>query len=283
VRPRALLHATAICLLLAAATVWATPVSLFKLLARSQKSQQALRLLRAGKTQEALPILKDVIKAKRVENTPEAIALATELEDQVRTAKYGSAVKTLEQSLKQVLDPHFELLRNIDSGVSRVSVVEGRVKRFSKDFAAGARDPDHFLSDVKLARPALLSEWLAAPREKRVFVIGAGEDSAKISEFAESLKSDRYAVFFYDFCRRSGALCSNEAVGAIGTSGLTLLYHTPSATLSKYVTVEVATARFLEGLDRRVILIASPDLLAAFGGANFTMHVADMATSSPVE
>jgi hypothetical protein len=62
-----------------------------------------------------------------------------------------------------------------------------------------------------------------------------------------------------------------------GTAGSTLLYHTPSAELSKYVDVEVATARFLEGLDKQVILISTSELLAA----KFAMHVANMPTPTP--
>jgi hypothetical protein len=138
VRPRALLHATAICLLLAAATVWATPASLFKLLARSQKaalaaskSERALLLLRAGKTKEALPILDELIKAKRIENTPEAIALATELEHQVALLRATSSLETLEQLAASVLAPvkplaplapQLKLLHKIDSRLSRVSL-----------------------------------------------------------------------------------------------------------------------------------------------------------------
>jgi hypothetical protein len=42
----------------------------------------------------------------------------------------------------------------------------------------------------------------------REFVIGPGKDSAKVSEFGDSLKSDGYAVFLYNVCRQSsGALC----------------------------------------------------------------------------
>jgi hypothetical protein len=57
-----------------------------------------------------------------------------------------------------------------------------------------------------------------------------------------------------------------------------MLYHTPSATLSEYVTVEVAIARFLEGLDRQLILISTPEFLYA---SKFFMHVAETATPTP--
>jgi len=174
--------------------------------------------------------------------------------------------------------PQLELLRKV-SGLSGVSIVEGTVKRFSQDFEAGARNPDRFLSEVRLSQPALVSEWQNTPREKRIFVIGAGKDSAKVSELAESLKSDGYKLFFYKFCgQSSGALCSSQAVGAFfGTADRTMLYHTPSAELSKYVEVEVATALFLEGLDKQVILISTSELLAA----KFAMYVAKMPTPTP--
>ena len=336
-RTRTLLHTIATCLVLAAATVLATPAELIEelieFLARSQKEASAAskaasaaskeeraklllragsaaskeeramlllragetkealpileeliragktkealpileELIRAGKTKEALPILEELIKAKRTENTPEAIALATELEHQVTlltTIRGLEEMKELKQAeqefkqaeqefkqaeqrsglvlpLKQVPDPQLKLLHVIDSGLTRFSVVRGRVKEFSKKFEAGARDPGRFLSEVRLHRPELLSEWLAAPQEKRMFIIGAGEDTAKVSEEAERLKSNGYAVFFYQFCRQSsGALCSDEAVGAMfGTAGQAMLYHTEFATASKYVKVEVATAR----------------------------------------
>jgi len=181
-----------------------------------------------------------------------------------------------------VPDPQLELLRKVRSGFSGLPIVEGTVKRFSKEFEAGARDPARFLSEVRLSQPALVSEWENTPREKRIFVIGAGKDSAKVSELAESWKSDGYTVFFYKFCgQSSGALCSSQAVGAMfGTSGRTMLYHTPSAELSKYVEVEVATARFLEGLDKQVVLISTAELLAA---AKFAMQVAETPTPSPVK
>jgi hypothetical protein len=308
-RPRALLHATTMCLLLAAATVWAVPTSLFKLLGRSQKaalaakatlaaskSEQALQLLSAGKTEEALPVLEALINAKRSENTAESIALANQLEQQVKVLRAERTLQTtlqtlqrLEQkvgpaqALKQLPDPHLKLLHKIGSGLSRVSVVEGRVKRFSKGFEAGFRDPDRFLPEVELHRPKLLSEWLDAPQDKRIFVIGAAENKAEISEWAKSWKSDGHPVFFYEFCRdSSGILCRDEAVGAMArTSGVTFVYDTPAARDSKYVAVEVATARYLAGVDRRVFLIPSFKLPGSFyDKTGFAMYVANMPTPS---
>jgi hypothetical protein len=168
--------------------------------------------------------------------------------------------------------PQFVLLQKLSGQSAGFLVVEGTVKRFSQDFGAGARNPKLFLSDVK---PELLSEWQNTPQEKRIFVIGAGEDSSKISELAKSLKSDGYAVFFYDFCR---PLCSSKAVGAMfGTSGETVLYHTSDAVLSEYVTVEIAAARSHLGLDKQVALITTGELLAG----TFRMYMAGMPTPTP--
>jgi hypothetical protein len=153
------------------------------------------------------------------------------------------------------------------------------VKAFSHDFETGAKNPDRYLSEVRSSQRALLDQWERTPLGKRIFVIGSGEDFPKISERAQSLKSEGSTFFFYKFCR---PLCSSEAVGAMaGTSGQIMLYRTPSAELSKYVEVEVATARFLDGLAQPVILISTEEFLAQ----NFAMHVAEMRmpTPSPVK
>ena len=147
------------------------------------------------------------------------------------------------------------------------------MKQFAHDFEAGFRDPTSYLPQVS---PELLSKWNKVPKEKRIFVIGAGKDSAKVSAWAESLRTQGNEVFFYDFCR---PLCSSKAVGAMaGTSGQIMLSHTTSAELSKYVEVEAATARFLEGLDKQaVVLVSTEELLAG----QFRMYVTNMPTPTP--
>jgi hypothetical protein len=62
-----------------------------------------------------------------------------------------------------------------------------------------------------------------------------------------------------------------------GRSGHTVQYQTSSAELSKYVKVEVETARFLDGHDKQVILISTEELLAG----PFNMYVANMPTPTP--
>ena len=236
-RPRALLHATAMCLLLAAATVWSPPPP-------ESPAAAAAKNPEPWKKSRALEPWKKAAVAEKAAAEKAAVA------DQ----------------------PQLVLLQKLSGQSAGFLVVEGTVKRFSQDFEAGARNPELFLSDVK---PELLSEWQNTPQEKRIFVIGAGEDSSKVSELAESLKSDGYAMFFYDFCR---PLCSSKAVGAMfGTSGKTVLYHTSFAEHSEYVTVEIAAARSHQGLDKQVALITTGELLAG----TFRMYMAGMPTPTP--
>jgi hypothetical protein len=283
-RPRALLHATAICLLFAAATVWAPPPGLIPQPPPKQKAapivqKPALPGSLGERSESRLKKLSALPGSlgERPESTLKTLERAPALEE-TAALKQRAGPK---QPLKQVAGPQLKLLQKIHPGLSAtgVLVVEGSVKRFSTDFEAGAKHPDRFLSEVRSSQSTLVDDWLAAPREKRIFVIGAGKDSAKVSELAKSLKSDGYEVFFYKFCRQSsGELCSSQAVGAMfGTSGSTMLYQTPFAKLSKYVTVEVATAGFLEGLSDKVVLISTPELLAA----KFAMYVANGPTPTP--
>ena len=296
-RPRAVLHATAICLLLAAATVGAAPPGLLPQTARGQKAASTAQkpglpgpLSEPAESRlKALSALPGPL-GERPESklkTPSALpgSRAERPESTFKTLKPTAALKQragLERLLKEVPDPHLKPLSKIllhKTGFSGFSIVDGAVKQFSTDFATGAKNPDRFMSEVSLSQPALVEKWKNTPREKRIFVIGAGKDSAKVSELTESLKSDGYTVFFYKFCRQSsGALCRSQAVGAMcGTSGITMVYQTPSAELSEYVKVEAATAGFIEGLNDKVVLISSSDLLAA----KFAMYVANMPTPTP--
>jgi len=84
-----------------------------------------------------------------------------------------STFKTLEMA-----GPQLKLLQKTPPGFSPPAIVKGSVKQFATGFEAGFRNPDRFLSEVQ---PDLLSEWKNIPRDKRIFVIGAGKDSAEVS------------------------------------------------------------------------------------------------------
>jgi hypothetical protein len=262
------LHATAICLLLAAATVSAE--AQIPAAARKAPTAQkgALAPLKAESTfkvwEQPLPKVLDPLG--RAESTLKAPELTA-----AQKQRAG-----LEQLLKEVPDPQLKPLSKIllhKTGFLGFSIVPGGVKQFSTDFEEGAKNPEQFMSQV---RPELVEKWNKAPQEKRIFVIGAGKDSAKVSEWAKSIESDGYVVFFYKFCN---PLCSSKAVGAMcKTSGTTMVYQTPSAELSEYVKVEAATAGFIEGLNDKVGLISTSEFLAA---KSFTMYVANMPTPTP--
>jgi len=293
------------CLLLAAATVWAQAPVIPKIVPRQKPASTAQKpewpggplvkpsesILNRSALLESLSnrpesILKRSASPESLSNRPESIlkrrsASPGERPDLTfKTPEQTAALKQsaeLEQRLKRVAGPQLKLLQKIAPGFSPPAVVDGSVKRFATGFEAGARNPDRFLSEVQ---PNLLSKWTKVPRDKRIFVIGAGKDSAKISEITESLRSDGYEVFFYEFCSEGGgALCSHEAVGAMcAKSGWTVLYETPYAKLSEYVQVEIATAGFVEGLNERVFLISNEEL---FAGHFVAMYVANMPTPTP--
>src|SRR5262249_30082343 len=264
VRPRALLYITAICLLLAAGTVWA---------------QRPPFTLREPAAAQKPPLGKTSVPGQKP--VPWKTSIVEQLGQKAAASQKPAASQKAAVAEKAAFAayPQFELLSKVVPGLSPgdVSIVPGTVKRFSQDWETGAKNPKSYLPQVN---PELLSKWNAVPQEKRIFIIGAGKDSAEVSEAAKSLQAQGNAVFFYDFCR---PLCSSEAVGAMaGTSGQIMLYRTRSAELSKYVEVEVATARFLDGLAKPVILISTEELFAA---KTFQMHVAEMRmpTPSPAE
>jgi hypothetical protein len=294
--PRAVLPATVICLLLAAATVWAAPPGLIPQTARGQKVTSTAQKPalpgslseRADSRLKALSALPGSL-GERPESKFKTPALpgsrAERPESTFKTQKPTAALKQragLEQLLKEVPDPQLKPLSKIllhKTGLSGYSIVDGAVKQFSTDFAAGAKNPDRYMSEVSLSQPALVEKWNNTPQDKRIFVIGAGKDTAKVSEWTKSMESSGYVVFFYKFCRQSnGALCSSKAIGAMcKTSGTTMLYQTPAAELSEYVKVEAATAGFIEGLNDKVVLISTSELFAA----KFAMYVANMPTPTP--
>ena len=289
-RPRALLHVTAICLLLAAANVWAPlpPPKAKTQPGRSAPSEilpfaparkeyflpgqkraapweiGAPREIRAAAEKAAAaaaekpkpadkPAAAAAEKSKPVDK-PAAAAAAAE---KPKPADKPAAAAAAAEKAAFAANPQFELLSKVVPGLSpgHYSIVPRNCETFSHKFETGARNPNRYLPQVS---PQLLSKWNKVTPKKRIFIIGAGKDSAEVSEAAKSLEAQGNAVFFYDFCR---PLCSSEAVGAMfGKSGQTMLYHTSSADLSQYVTVEIATARIIDGLAKPVILISTEEL-----------------------
>ena len=281
-RPRALLHVAAICLLLAAATVWAPPPPQGAKTQPGRSAPSEILPFAPARKEYFVPGQKRPAWEIRPPWEIRAAANKPAAAEKPKPADKPAAAAAAAEKAAFAANPQFELLGKVVPGLSPrdFSVVPGTVKRFSHDWETGARNPNRYLRELRSNQRALLDEWENTPPKKRIFVIGSGKDFPKISEWAQSLKSEGNTVFFYKYCR---PLCSSEAVGAMaGTSGRIMLYHTTSAELSKYVKVEVAQARFLEGLDKRVILISTEELFAA---KTFQMYVAEMRmpTPSPVK
>jgi hypothetical protein len=219
VRPRALLHVTAMCLLLAAATLSAEaqgraapPLEIES----TRKSWEFNALRRTESTRE--PWEFDPHKPWEFDPLRRTESIGKLWKPKVRRSQTASTLEAPKQPLTKELDPRLKLVQKIDSRFTHFSVVKGTVKRFALDFEAGARNPESYLPEVS---PELVSKWFKVPQENRIFIIGAGKDSAEVSQAAESLRAQGNEVFFYDFCR---PLCSSKAVGAMfGTSGITML------------------------------------------------------------
>lgn len=170
-------------------------------------------------------------------------------------------------------------------------VVPHSVKRFQTEFREGALQPAKYLS--KVDQDGLLARWEQVPREKRVFIIGAGEDTSEIATIQHGLRDRGFEVFFYAFCRTSGGkLCPSQTVGAaFATSGQAILYETRAALASKFVPIEISTAQQLANPNSaRNMLVFNPSeaLALTAGSGTFPVFIActfvkkaDMATAPP--
>ena len=280
-RPRAMLHVTAICLLLAAANVWA-PLPPPK--AKTQPGRSApseILSFAPARKEYFLPGQKraapwEIGAPREIRAAAEKAAAAAA--EKPKPADKPAAAAAAAEKAAFAANPQFELLSKVVPGLSpgHYSIVPGAVKAFSHKFETGARNPNRYLSEVRLNQRALLRPMGKYPAREAHLCYRVGEDSPKISEWAQSLKSEGNTVFFYNFCRP--LFHPKPLEQCFGTSCQTMLYHTSSADLSQYVTVEVATARFIDGLAKPVILISTEELLAA--GA-FKMHVVEMRMPTP--
>lgn len=155
-------------------------------------------------------------------------------------------------------------LQEVDFGVQAFDLVEVSVKAFARAFRQGADDPPAALGRLAGEPARLAREWLAVPRERRVFVIGAADDAPRVQALQAEL-GPRWRVFFYKHCEQAGgALCASSAVGGFfGSSGRTVVIESPSARASDFVRVEIASARRALGLQRSFLLLDTLQLQRA--------------------
>ena len=161
------------------------------------------------------------------------------------------------------------LLRSVHSvsPISAIRIVPANVKQFASDFRQGASDPEAALREAATFSPELVNAWRMTPPEKRLFIAGAGEDTAAIDVLRHQLGQDGYGVFFYKFCvKPSGQLCPSATTGAFfKTAGQVLFLDSVAASNSRYVAVELDTAQRIQRGQRQLILVTPVQVLALAG------------------
>ena len=134
-----------------------------------------------------------------------------------------------------------------------VGTASRSVANFAEAFVRGVREP--FSSFRAENSPFTLGTtsfnfnsatkdgWLKAPKEKRIFVVGARSDADSAKKIRERFTTLGYKVFFYQDCL---PLCSEQTVGAFfGTSGTVVHIVSPESQNSPYVPIEITLIGWL--------------------------------------
>ena len=236
---------------------------------READEAAARQLVRSG-TGESSDAAERLMRA-----TATAAVLATAAE-----AAASSGAHTLMKAITEIVP-----------NLSSFKVVPYSVKRFQTEFLEGALQPAKYLS--KGDQDGLLARWNQVPQERRVFIVGAGEDTLEIARIQSGLRDRGFEAFFYRFCRTSGGeLCSSQTVGAaFATSGQAMVFETAAARASKFVSIEIGTAqRLANPTSATNILVFNPSQALALTAGSGTVPVfiaytlvkkADMATAPP--
>ena len=151
----------------------------------------------------------------------------------------------------------------------KVVVVTADVKIFSSNFRKGASDYQATFNLEKQRLPffgtatygltgfglnnSLIDRWMAAPKDKRVFVTGARSDTAYAQLTSERYANGGFELFLYQNCK---PLCDESTVGAFFSScGEVVHIEFPAAEQSAFVPVEVGLISELNGTGRRILVI----------------------------
>jgi len=175
-------------------------------------------------------------------------------------AQVGSGVNQLSKEDAVVLRSLLSTARRI----RRISFITADVQQFVDDFRLGAKDPETYLRHPAVTDAELAATWLRVPPDKRIFIIGSGEDTAFVHRWSKDMEKDGYVTFFYQFCYRDGQLCGSEGVGAFfATSGKAFIADSPSAQQSRYVSHEIAVAHRLNNDDRAMLFVTPGKIMEA--------------------
>ena len=154
------------------------------------------------------------------------------------------------------------LLRTVQAGLSgppRVVFAGSHAKAFGLDFLSGARQSGILLQQLRTRHPALVDDWLATPPARRVFLVGASQDSQDIVALRQQLDRAGFKTYFFTDCNRHlGSLCTSEEVGAFfGSAGHAIAMQSPAAQASGFIPVELASADVAAG--GGLLLVYTPD------------------------
>jgi hypothetical protein len=183
------------------------------------------------------------------------------------------ASETFHDVISRLSQDQSIFLRDLDEVARRrigsISFVETDVKQFAKDFEEGARNSGKYIGHPDLGSPQLKSDWENVPKEKRVFIIGAGEDLPQITNYMQQLAEDGYfTVFYRNWLRANGSLSDPRVIGALfRESGHTLVVESVAAGKSRFVPSEVLKAHQLSGHTSLVIMISPDDIKNALRAA----------------
>ncbi len=249
--------------------------------------QDAKKSLQANDLDGAIATLEELSAMKHAEDTPEARRDAASIDALVRELhgwrQLAEARHEIERPGGAWREAHgakrrevLDVLRGAYPQARRFALESLAVKRFETDFRRGVRDPKRWLYQARQTRQTLVDRWLEAPLSRRVFVIGASQESGAVRHWATELERRGFSVFFYDFCAdAAGVLCASETVGAFfGSAGHAVLIDSASASASRFVQVEVAAARHLVGRGRRMIVVSPVEVAmrGVAGGSVIAWH-----------
>jgi hypothetical protein len=164
----------------------------------------------------------------------------------------------------------------------RWRVVRRDVKAFVRTFEAGAHEPEQHFTDP-LADPALVARWKATPKQDRVFVAGAQQDTELIESLRAQLEHEGKTVFFYTFCAgATGTLCASATVGAFfGTAGTAVLAVSDASATSRFVPHEIEAGIRLASHQSQLVIFTPSEALTNVAGTRMVEATVDSGQASP--
>ncbi len=231
---------------------------------------QAVNLLKKASQQEdaaALPSAQELLRSLQ-QAKPEDIPHQTFFVQ-------DSSGKLHPVSLSPAEQVHVRALNEMHVPWTRRTFVTRAAKQFVDDIRYGAQNADALIAACRAEwtcpERKLVENFMKAPPEQRVFVIGSGVDTPFAAGYAKAREALGEKVFFYRDClTAAGHLCNSNLVGAMmARSGDCVVLDSANTALSEYVFPEVAAALRLRQGQSLMIMIPQEDMPAAAGSLQY--------------